>query len=166
MATLSVLKFPDAQGADQALDILKRLQQQHLITVQDAAVVTWPSDSKGPKTRQVVDTTWAGALSGGFWGFLLGLIFFMPLLGLAIGAAAGAIGGKLSDFGIDDNFIEQTRSKVTPGSSALFLLSTDTVEDRVIPELQTLNPELITTNLPNEQEAQLRELFAGHQTQE
>ena len=160
MATLSVLKFDNADAADQALQILQRLQEQHLIEVLDAAVVTWPLDSAAPKTKQAVNTTATGALSGGFWGFLFGLIFFVPLLGLALGAATGA----LTDVGINDTFIEETRSKVTRGTSALFLLSAGAVTDRVVPELRGLNPELVTTNLPTEQEARLRELFAGHQT--
>ena len=164
MATLAVLKFDDAYAADQALKILQRLQQQHLIQVLDSAVVTWPLDSTAPKTRQAVYTASIGALSGGFWGFLFGVIFFVPMLGMALGATMGALSGILTDVGIDDNFIEQTRSKVTRGTSALFLLSQGAVADRVVPELQGLNPELVTTNLPTEQEARLRELFAGHQT--
>ena len=93
------------------------------------------------------------------------MIFFVPLLGFALGPATGALTGALTDVGINDNFIEQTRSKVTRGSSALFLLSEHAVADRVVPELRGLNPELVTTNLPTEQEARLRELFAGRQTQ-
>jgi uncharacterized membrane protein len=163
MATLTVLKFDDAHGAEQALETLQRLQRRHLLVVQDAAVVSWPTGSKGPKTRQAIDTTRAGALSGGFWGFLLGLLFFAPLAGLAVGAATGALGGALTDVGIDDDFIAQTRSKITPGTSALFLLSEEPVEDRVVAELQGLHPELVTTNLPVVQESRLREIFAGHQ---
>lgn len=160
MTTLSVLKFGDAEGAERALQILGRLQQQHLIQIVDAAVVNWPQGSKGPKTRQAVSTTASGALSGSFWGFLFGLLFFMPLLGMALGAAAGALGGALTDYGINDDFIRQTRDKVTPGTSALFLLTASAVADRVIPELKGLHPELVTTNLSAEQEARIRELFA------
>src|SRR5262245_66146084 len=119
MTTLSVLEFNSADGADQALGVLQRLQQQQLIKLVDAAVVTWPQGSKGPKTRQMFSTARAGALGGAFWGFLIGLIFFVPLLGLAIGAAVGAIGGALTDFGIDDNFIKQIHDKVKPGTPAL-----------------------------------------------
>jgi uncharacterized membrane protein len=93
------------------------------------------------------------------------LIFFVPLLGFALGPATGALTGALTDVGINDTFIEETRSKVTRGLSALFLLSAGAVIDRVVPELRGLNPELVTTNLPTEQEARLRELFAGRQTQ-
>jgi uncharacterized membrane protein len=99
-------------------------------------------------------------------GFLFGLIFFVPLLGLAIGAATGAISGALTDVGIDDNFIKQIRDKVKPGTSALFLMTANAVVDRVVAELKSLNPELITSNLSDEQESRLRELFAEGQIAE
>ncbi|HKQ93373.1 MAG TPA: DUF1269 domain-containing protein, partial [Blastocatellia bacterium] len=141
MTTLSVLEFNSPDGADQALRILQRLQQQQLIKLVDAAVVTWPQSSKGPKTKQLVSTARAGAIGGAFWGFLIGLIFLMPLLGLAVGAAAGAAGGALKDYGIDDNFIKEVREKVKPGTSALFLMTANAVIDRVVAELKSLNPE-------------------------
>jgi uncharacterized membrane protein len=166
MATLSVLEFNSPDGADQALRILQRLEQQQLIKLVDAAVVTWPQGSKGPKTRQVFSTARAGALGGAFWGFLFGLLFFMPLLGLALGVAAGAISGALTDVGIDDNFIKQVREKVKPGTSALFLMTANAVVERVVAELKSLNPELITSNLSDEQESRLRELFAEGQIAE
>src|SRR4030095_11241776 len=153
MTTLSVLEFNSADGADQALQTLQRLQQQQLIKLVDAAVVTWPQGSKGPKTRQAFSTTRAGALGGAFWGFLFGLIFFVPLLGMAIGAGMGALIGSLSDVGIDDNFIKEVRGKVTPGTSALFLYTANVVQDKVLAEFKTLpgNPELMQSNLSSEQ---------------
>jgi len=163
MPTLSVLKFDDPTGADRALQTLQSLQKQQLITVMDAAVVTWPPDKKAPKTKQAFSTTGAGALGGSFWGLLFGLLFFIPLMGMAIGAATGAIIGALSDYGIDDDFIKKSRDKVTQGTSALFLMSADAVLDKVVPELKTLNPELITTNLSAEQEANLRDVFGEHE---
>jgi uncharacterized membrane protein len=163
MSILSVLKFDAPNSADQALGILQRLQQQHLIRVLDAAVVTWPKDSKGPKEKQAFSTVRSGALGGAFWGFLFGLIFFVPLLGLAIGAASGALAGAFTDIGIDDNFIKKTREKVTPGTSALFLLTADEITDRIVPELKNLNPELLTTNLSTDKENRLRELFGEQQ---
>jgi uncharacterized membrane protein len=166
MTTLAVLEFNSPDGADQGLRILQRLQQQQLIKLVDAAVVTWPQNSKGPKTKQMVSTARAGALGGAFWGFLIGLIFLMPLLGLAVGAATGAATGALNDYGIDDNFIKQVREKVKPGTSALFLMTAHAVIDRVVAELKSLNPELITSNLSDEQESRLRELFAEGQIAE
>ena len=159
MSSLTVWKFPTPFGADAALEKLQGLQSQQLITVQDAATVSWEAGKKKPKTRQMNDTTARGALGGGFWGLLFGLIFFIPILGLAIGAATGALIGSLTDVGISDSFIKSVRDQVTPGTSALFLLSSDAVIDRVKAEFPATDAELISTNLSSEQEAKLRAAF-------
>ena len=161
MATLTVWKFPTATGADEAVATLQSLQKQELITLHDAATVSWPADRKRPKTRQLNDLTGAGALGGSFWGLLFGLLFFVPLLGMAVGAAAGAIGGALSDVGIDDDFIDTVRARVQPGSSALFVLSSGAVVDRVHEAFVGQEAELLQTNLSGEEEARLRETFAA-----
>jgi uncharacterized membrane protein len=160
MATLTAWKFGSPYGADDALATLEKLQSEALIQVQDAAVVSWEPGRKKPKTREMHPTKRAGALGGGFWGLLFGLIFFVPILGLAIGAATGALFGSLADVGISDAFVGTVRQKVTPGTSALFLLSSDAVIDRVRAEFQGTDAELISTNLSAEQEAKLREAFA------
>ncbi|MCG8346933.1 MAG: DUF1269 domain-containing protein [Chloroflexales bacterium] len=160
MATLTVLKFPTVTGAEQTLSILGDLQKQQLITIIDAATVIWPTDKKNPKTQQLHNLAAAGALGGVFWGMLFGLLFFMPFLGAAIGAATGALAGAFSDIGIDDNFIKEVREKVAPGTSALFLMSSDAVLDRVRDALQGQQFELIASNLSNEQEAKLKEYFS------
>lgn len=164
MAALTVLKFPTADGADQLLGTLENLQRQQLITVQDGAIVTWPEGAKKPKTRQLNSLTGAGALGGAFWGMLFGLLFFVPILGLAIGAGLGALMASKADTGIDDNFIAQVRQKVTPGTSALFLLSSGAVIDRVMEAVKGIPMELVSTNLPADQEAKLRAAFAEDET--
>ena len=159
MATLSVLKFNDPGGADRVLIALEGLQERQMITVEDAAVVRWPEGAKKPMTHQLHST--AGATWGAFWGFLFGMIFFVPFLGAAIGAGMGGLTGSLADVGIDDDFIRQVREKVTPGTSALFALTSGaTAPDRVIDELKAYDFEIISTNLPEEQEQKLREAFA------
>jgi uncharacterized membrane protein len=160
MATLSVWKFDTAEGAEAAQQKLLDLQTRELIKVFDGAVVSWPTDRKKPTTRQLNSTTGAGALGGAFWGLLFGLLFFIPFLGAAIGAATGALAGSLADVGIDDSFIKRVREQVTPGTSALFVLTGDAVIDRVRDEFKGVHAELIETNLSNEQEAQLRSAFA------
>ncbi|VTR75535.1 DUF1269 domain-containing protein [Cellulomonas hominis] len=161
MATLSVWKFETPEGADRAEQALIALQKQELIQVHDAATVSWEPGKKKPRTHQTNNLAAAGALGGTFWGMLFGLLFFVPLLGAAIGAAAGALGGALTDVGIDDEFIDSVRSKVTPGTSALFLLSSDAVPDKVVGALkdQGIHGELLQTNLSEADEAQLREAF-------
>src|SRR3954471_23342356 len=160
MATLTVWKFPTPLGAEQAEHTLEQLSKQELIKIHDAAIVSFPEGAKKPKTRQLRSLTAGGALGGSFWGLLFGLIFFVPLLGLAVGAAMGALAGSMSDVGIDDEFIASVRSEVTPGTSALFALTSNAVVDKVLDEFRDTGATLVSTNLSHEQEAKLREAFA------
>ena len=159
MATVTVLKFSTAEGAADVLTRVHDLQKQHLITVHDAAIVSWPAGKKSPRTRQLVDLVSAGALGGMFWGMLFGLIFFTPLFGMAVGAVFGALGGAFRDYGIDDDFIKRIRSQVTEGTSALFLMTSEAVMDRVADAMKDAKFEIIATNLSKEQEQELREAF-------
>lgn len=161
MATLTVWKFETAQGAQDALTKLGELAKQQLIQIQDAAVVSWETGKKQPKTHNFGSMTGQGALSGAFWGMLFGLIFFVPFFGLAIGAAMGALAGKFADYGIDDNFIKQVREQVTEGTSALFLLSSNAVQDRIAEAFEGVHAQLIQSNLSSEQEAKLKDEFGA-----
>ena len=159
MATLTVTKFPSPEGAREVLTKIGDLQRQELITVHDAALVQWPADRKKPKTEQLHSMTSAGAMSGTFWGLLFGLLFFVPILGAAVGAAMGALSGSMTDVGIDDEFVRRTREQVTPGTSALFLLTSNAVQDRVAEALSGVDMEIIATNLSGDEEKALREAF-------
>ena len=158
-SALTVWKFSSPDGAQQALNRISELAKEHLLEVQDAAIVSWPEGKKKPKTHQAASTTGAGALSGAFWGMLFGLIFFVPFLGMAIGAAMGAFAGHFADVGINDEFIKQVREKVTPGTSALFLLTQNVTIDKVAAALHDMPMELLQSNLSAEQETQLRTAF-------
>jgi uncharacterized membrane protein len=160
MATLTVLKFPTATGAQEMLGTLEALQKQQLITIQDAAIVTWEQGKKKPKTQQLHSLAGMGAMQGAFWGMLFGLLFFIPILGLAVGAGMGALMGSMADVGIDDKFIKEVQSKVTEGTSALFLMSSGAVVDRIKEEVKGKQFELIATNLSKEEEDKLRATFA------
>jgi uncharacterized membrane protein len=162
MATLTVWKFSTADGAERAEQTLLKLQKEQLISVHDAAIVEWQDGKKKPKTRQLTGSgTGAGAAGGAFWGLLFGLIFFVPFFGMAIGAATGALAGSMSDFGIDDSFIKAVRDKVTPGTSALFVMTSDAVMDRVKEAFEGQEMELIQTNLSVDDEAKLREMISA-----
>jgi uncharacterized membrane protein len=160
MATLSAWKFDRPDGASQAVRMLKELQDEGLIVIHDAAIVEWPAGKKKPKTRQVDDLVGPAALSGAFWGFLFGLLFFVPIIGAAVGAAGAAAVASLRHVGIDEGFIKEVRSAVTEGTSALFLLSSSGVEDRIRQRFTGVHPELIATNLTAGDEATLRQAFA------
>jgi uncharacterized membrane protein len=157
MATLSVWKFDTATGADEASHTLRALHDRALVTLHDAVVVSWGINDLKPKTRNVIDTV--GPLGGAFWGFLLGLIFFVPLLGTAIGVTAGARAASLREAGIDAAFIRRVRQAVTPGTSALFVLSSDVVTDEVRAAFADTTMKLIETNLNASDEQALRATF-------
>ncbi|WP_222269327.1 DUF1269 domain-containing protein [Modestobacter marinus] len=160
MSTLSVWRFDTPDGAENAVSTLGELSQQRLITVHDAATVSWPPGAKKPKTRQLQDLTGAGVVGGAFWGMLFGLLFLVPLLGAAIGAAAGTLTGRFTDVGIDDTFIKRARKEITPGTSTLFVLTSDAVRDRVQEAFAGERADLLFTNLSQEQEDTLRAAFA------
>jgi uncharacterized membrane protein len=159
VATLSVWKFDKPDGASHALRTIKDLNNEGLIALQDAAYVEWPAGQKKPKTHQLQEFVGPYALGGAFWGFLFGILFFVPFLGLALGAAGGAATGALRDVGIDDAFIKKVKASVSPGTSALFLLTSHAVQDRVRQRFIGVHPELIYTNLSEAEEAQLRHAF-------
>ncbi|MEA3327684.1 MAG: DUF1269 domain-containing protein [Chloroflexota bacterium] len=159
MNTLTVFKFSTPEGAQEMLNVVYNMQNQELITIVDAAIVSWPEGRKTPKTKQAVNLTGAGAMDGAFWGMLFGLLFFIPGFGLAVGAAMGALSGHFADYGIDDNFIKRVRSEVDQGTSALFLMTTNAVVDRVVEELKDMDFELVSINLSIEQEEELRNAF-------
>lgn len=161
MATLTIWRYNSAGGARRAAETLETLAKSELITVLDAAIVWWDEGAKKPKLRQLHNLAGRGALAGAFWGMLFGLIFLMPLVGAAIGAAGGALGGSLGDVGIDDDLIKRIRDQITPGTSALFVLSADAVIDKVRDAFAGQEkPELMFTNLSADQEHALREVFA------
>ena len=160
MSDLIVLAFKTETGAQEAAETIKSLQKQELITLEDAAIVVRNQDGKA-KVKQAQSLVGAGALGGAFWGMLIGLIFFMPWLGLAVGALSGAIAGHFTDIGIDDKFIKEVGNTIEPGHSALFLLVVKATTDRVMDALKKYDVEVLQTSLSAEDEAKLKEAFAA-----
>lgn len=152
--TLTVWRFEDPQAAEDGLARVMDLAGANAVSVEDAALITWPPGHRKPSTRELGALTGPGMLWGGFWGILLALIFLTPIAGPTFGAAAGAVAGSLADFGIEDDFIKRVREEVTPGTSALFLVCTDTTANRVASELETVP---IRFDLTHEQERLLHE---------
>lgn len=159
MAHLTVWRFDQPDGASQALRTLKELQDEGLIVISDAAIVEWPQGKKKPATRQLHDLVGPGALHGAFWGLLFGIIFFFPFLSIAVGAGGGALVGSLRDIGIDDDFIKEIKASVTPGTSAIFLLSSSAVHDRIRQRFIGTHADLLYSDVSPAEEAKLREVF-------
>ncbi len=161
MAGLVVLRFETPDGAVKGLEMAQSLQRQPELHILDAAIVSWPEGKKRPKTRHLGHPEAPGAIDGAFWGLLFGLIFFAPLYRMTVGAAEGALGGRFSDYGIDDEFIDEVRTKVTEGASGLFLLLGAVTTDKVVEAFKSApHFEPIASNLIYEQEGMLREVIA------
>jgi uncharacterized membrane protein len=161
MAIFTVWQFDSIGGAAKALARLERLQRLNGVEVRDAALVSWRPGIDAPATSQFPDLRGAAAIGGAFWRILFGLIFFVPLLGLAVGPSA-PLAESLVDVGIGDAFVDEVRGHVRPGTSALFLLSSRAAADELFEELGSGRGFacLIHTMVSDEQEARLRESFA------
>ncbi|MFN7229722.1 MAG: DUF1269 domain-containing protein [Synechococcaceae cyanobacterium] len=160
MSTLLVVGFPTCEEAEQVRRELAAIQREQLISLDDAVVVEHDSNGR-VHLHQAVNLTGAGALGGGFWGTLVGLLFLNPLLGAAVGAGVGAASGALSDLGIDDGFLREVGDTLPQGSAALCVLAREAAPDRVIERLRTHAPHarLLRTNLSHADEAELRRLL-------
>ncbi len=158
MSELVVFTFDTETGAKEMEDSILQMQKNQLIELEDAAYVVRRQDGK-VKVKQANNLVGAGTWGGAFWGMLIGLLFFAPWLGLAVGAITGAIAGKATDIGIDDKFIKLVGEEIEPGNSALFLLVIKATWDKVEDELQKFNAKVYKTSLSKEDEAKLKAAF-------
>ncbi len=160
MSDLIAIAYDDEYKAEEVRLTLIKLQKEHLIELEDAAVVVKNTEGK-VKLKQAVDLTAAGAVSGGVWGLLIGTLFLSPILGAAVGAAAGAASGALSDIGVDDDFMKSLGETLKPGSSALFVLVRKVTPDKVLDEVAPYGGTVLRTSLSKDEEAQLQEVLTS-----
>lgn len=158
MSELIVIGYDSAEKAEAARSELLGMAKEYLVDVADAVVATTDEDGK-VKLNQMVNLWSLGATSGAFWGLLIGVIFFNPLLGVAVGAGAGALSGALSDYGINDDFMKDVSDVLQPGQAALFMMVRQHASDKVIERLGGLGGRIIRTNLDTSKEAALRKAF-------
>jgi len=162
MSDLVEIVFPTEAKAEEVRQKLLGMQKEYLIELGDAVIAV--KDAKGRvKLNQLINTTAAGAVSGTFWGTLIGLIFLMPLAGAAIGAASGAIGGALTDVGLNDKWMKDAAAAIKPGEAALFLLVRKVTGDKVLEGLKGEGGRVMRTSLDHTKEAALQAALAGVQ---
>jgi uncharacterized membrane protein len=159
MSELVAIVYPSEQKAEQIRQELLGLQKEYLISISDAVIAT-KTEKGRVKLNQLINTTAAGALSGAFWGLLIGAVFLVPILGTAFGAATGALGGALSDFGINDNFMKQLAAGLQPGNAALFIRIEKITADKVLERLKGTGGMVLKTSLDHSKEQALRDAIA------
>jgi uncharacterized membrane protein len=156
MSDLIAIVYPTEAKAEEVRLKLFELQKEYLIKLGDAVIAT-KTDSGKVKLNQLVNTTAAGAVSGSFWGLLIGVIFLNPLLGVMAGAASGAIGGALRDVGINDPFMKDLAANLQPGNAALFVLVQEMTADKVLKEISVFGGVVLKTSLDETKEQVLRD---------
>ncbi len=159
MSDLIVIVYPDEAKAEEVRKRLFSLQKEYLINLGDAVIAT-KTEAGSVKLNQIMNTTATGAVSGSFWGLLIGVIFLNPLLGAAIGAASGAIGGALTDVGINDPFMKELGAKLQPGHAALFVLVHGMTADKVLNAIKGYGGEVLQTSLDETKEQILRDALS------
>jgi len=162
MSDLVVISFPQEQLAFEMRAELAKLQKEYLIDMEDVVVVT-KDDAGKVKLHQAVSLTAMGAVGGGFWGMLIGMLFLNPLLGAAVGAGAGALSGKLTDIGVNDEFMKELANSFKPGCSAIFILVRKATADKVLEALKPFHGKgkVLQTSLTKDEEAELRKVIEG-----
>jgi uncharacterized membrane protein len=160
MSDLVVIVYPTEARAEEMRQKIFGLQKEYLIEIGDAAIAVMHEDGK-VKLNQLLNTTAMGAVSGSFWGLLIGAIFLMPLAGAALGAASGALGGALTDYGVDDKFMKELSTSLQPGNAALFVLVKRVTGDKVLDAIKGTGGVVLKTSLDHSREQALRDALAG-----
>ncbi len=125
-------RFSGTEGADEAVFRLKQLDDQDLVNVLDVAVLRWPQYASSPQTQEHVTDE---------------------------GGKAVALAKKIRKTGIDTSMVEAVKGDMTPGTSALVLLSTDAAIDTVAEVFEGRAMELMRSDLSVQQEDRLRAAF-------
>lgn len=161
MSTLVAIAYPDRDTAERVRQELIQATKEHLVRLEDAVVVDCDADGK-IKLHQAASTTGVGAVGGAAWGGLIGLLFLAPLFGMAIGAASGAIAGKMTDTGVNDSFMKELGAKLKPGTAALIALGSTEARDKLMERISPYGGDVIQTSLDSEDEERLRAAL-GHE---
>jgi uncharacterized membrane protein len=155
MSELIAIVYPNEAHARDVVSSLRQMQEAHLVELDDVCYVT--KDEGGRiELHQSINTTARGAVGGAFWGSLIGLLFLNPLIGMAAGAATGALAGRLTDVGISDDFMRSLTKEMEPGRSALFLLVRRATADKFSAELARHGGRVLHSSLSHDAEQRLR----------
>ena len=161
MTTFTVWKFEDTDGAARAESSLTTAAADGLVKIVDHAVMSWPEGADKPELHHSHDDPKRGAAWGALWGILGGALFFIPVAGAVIGAGIGALAKATAGTGITKEDLERIRTEITPGSSALFMVTEEADLERLGERFHGRDATLISTNLTEAERSTLLETFGG-----
>ena len=160
MADLIAIGYPDESTAAAAAEEARNLAQQLIIEPDAIATIVRDQEGKFHVTTSH-NPVGGGATWGMFWGLLFGMLFFVPVFGMAVGAGLGALMGKVEKTGIDNQFQEQVREMLQPGTSALFLVVEKVTPDKAIDGLAPFGGTVIKSSLSKDAEQELQAALHG-----
>ena len=165
MSDLIVVAFKDEATAFEMRAELVRMQKEYLMEMEDVVIVT-RTEGGEVQLHQAVNLTASGALGGGFWGAMVGMLFLNPLIGAAVGAGAGALAGRAADIGINDDFMRDMGQSLEKGGSAVCVLVRKMTADKVLERLSAVRARgrVVQKSLSHDAEQQLRGMLETTQT--
>jgi uncharacterized membrane protein len=155
VANLIAITYPDPQTAAKAMERLDWAAFDRQVDVIDACWM-WSKDGKvsiHPKGNAMA----AKGFVGGTLGLVIGSLFALPVVGLAVGAALGADWGKRQQEAIDEPFVESIKNEIAAGGSALVVLYEDGADtERAGADLLEFGGTIRSTTIPADRLAQIQ----------
>ncbi|MDJ0726109.1 MAG: DUF1269 domain-containing protein [Prochloraceae cyanobacterium] len=143
MSELIAIAFDQKHQADEVMLSLLKLEEAHLIDLEDATVITKNSAGK-IRLKPYYDLLAAcNGLSSRFWGKLI----YMLLLD---GNNSG-----LAEIGIDRAFVEKIEANMSPDTSAIFIFVNRADPDLVVKTLAQFKGKILQTTLSKKDRGQL-----------
>jgi uncharacterized membrane protein len=156
LSDLLVVEFSSEAKAEGVREMLLAMQEEYLIELGELVVAV--KDDRGRvKLNQLFQPVAHNAVSGMLWGSLIGLLFMMPLAGVA----SGALRGRLADLGFNDDFLRQAARTLQSGNAALFLLVRKMTTDKVLAALHGAGGTVMRSSFDESKEEALQAALAG-----
>src|SRR4051794_10125069 len=134
VAAIIAIGYPSEATATLAADEARALAADLLIEPDAIAEIVRDKEG-GFQVTSHHHTVNGGPTYGLFWPLLFGVLFFVPILGVTIGAGLAALMSEIEKSDLDEQFQQQVRDMVQPGTSALFLVVEKVGPDRVVAAL-------------------------------
>ena len=154
MSELIVIGYDDQASATQAYNQVLELARDYIVKLTGLAIVNVDAEGKShvETPQKIVGVSAAG---GAMWGMLIGLLFFVPGVGLLLGGAMGALFGKLGKTGVNEQFRAQVQDMLKPGAAAVVIMAEKITEDKFADAMGPCGGHVLKTSLSEEDEKEL-----------
>ena len=163
---LWAIGYDDMGRANQVRDEIITLGwDKHYLLLNDVAVVVRHSDGSFTLDREAFPAA-SNVVGCSVVGFLAGLVLGAPLTGATIGAMMGGAGTAVSaSVGIGDDFVEEVKGLMKPGTSAIFVLDDEGDMDVILHAIRGLGGTVLKTNVDLERAQLIQSTLATPSTQ-